>query len=282
MSTKIPSAIRNTVWNYYIGPDMKSGNCSCCKLEKISYVNFECGHVIAYSKGGETNIENLRPICSNCNKSMGTTCMTDFMEKYGLDKIKAKPISKDKTNEKKTNNKKNKKAPKRKRKVNNNEKIREKIEEKIKKLDGFNKFKLFGLLSSVDDIYTIVINDSQSRRIENKNENFDNFVFDHPYLARNQLLKYKHKINEDIIFKILDHKGVNFSLAFNSNINDLYEQLLHLIDKNDVKIYKSFLLQFKNNILEIFTKDELIYIANCGNIKLNKKMTRKIMMDNLI
>ena len=34
------------------------------------------------SKGGSTNIENLRPICSKCNGSMATQNMEEFMKKY--------------------------------------------------------------------------------------------------------------------------------------------------------------------------------------------------------
>jgi hypothetical protein len=33
-------------------------------------------------------IENLRPICSNCNKSIGSKDMDDFMTKYKIKKPK--------------------------------------------------------------------------------------------------------------------------------------------------------------------------------------------------
>ncbi|NDG68463.1 MAG: hypothetical protein EB135_03170, partial [Proteobacteria bacterium] len=41
---------------------------------------FECGHIIAEAKGGETSLENLRPICSTCNKSMKTINMNDYIK----------------------------------------------------------------------------------------------------------------------------------------------------------------------------------------------------------
>ena len=41
---------------------------------------FEAGHIIAERCGGPTNIENLRPICSLCNRSMGLKNMIDFMK----------------------------------------------------------------------------------------------------------------------------------------------------------------------------------------------------------
>ena len=52
--------------------------------ETISVHNFECGHVVAESKGGITCISNLRPICSRCNASIGTDNMIDFMKRYGF------------------------------------------------------------------------------------------------------------------------------------------------------------------------------------------------------
>ena len=55
------------------------GNCFCCQ-DEIDSKHFECGHVIAKSKGGDTSIDNLRPVCSLCNKSMGTKNMMVYME----------------------------------------------------------------------------------------------------------------------------------------------------------------------------------------------------------
>jgi len=48
--------------------------------------DFHCGHVIAEAKGGETVIENLRPICKKCNLSMGTDNLNDFRKRYGFDR----------------------------------------------------------------------------------------------------------------------------------------------------------------------------------------------------
>lgn len=45
--------------------------------------NFEAGHVIPESKGGKTHIENLLPICSTCNKSMGNRfTIHEFSKKF--------------------------------------------------------------------------------------------------------------------------------------------------------------------------------------------------------
>jgi len=80
----IPHALRRTVWNTYIGEDIGSTECYVGCKTKISQMTFECGHIEAESKGGLTNLENLRPICSSCNKSMGTRNMHDFMKTFGF------------------------------------------------------------------------------------------------------------------------------------------------------------------------------------------------------
>lgn len=79
---KIPKAIRTIVWNKYIGAGLTSGRCMCCRSELISFNNWHCGHVIAESKGGDLNINNLRPICAPCNQSMGTRSMNEFTSEY--------------------------------------------------------------------------------------------------------------------------------------------------------------------------------------------------------
>ena len=38
--------------------------------------------VIAESKGGDTNIANLRPVCAACNLSMGVMSMNEFTTKF--------------------------------------------------------------------------------------------------------------------------------------------------------------------------------------------------------
>ena len=78
---KIPATIRNQVWSKY--NNIKDPKCWCCKTEPITRNNFECGHVISEYNKGTVHLDNLRPICSLCNKSMGTKNMIEFMEKYG-------------------------------------------------------------------------------------------------------------------------------------------------------------------------------------------------------
>lgn len=79
----IPKAVRDKVWDRYIGIEKGISKCICCRTQQIAQNNFECGHVVAEAKGGGVTVANLRPICSLCNRSMGTTQMLQFMRKHG-------------------------------------------------------------------------------------------------------------------------------------------------------------------------------------------------------
>lgn len=80
---KIPSKVRMDVWATYIGEDMAKHKCICCKRVTIKQTDFEVGHVLSEAHGGTLEINNLRPICSVCNKSMGSRNMLDFVKQYG-------------------------------------------------------------------------------------------------------------------------------------------------------------------------------------------------------
>jgi hypothetical protein len=74
----IPKSLKIAVWNKYIGEDIGKAKCLCCNLTDITQLKFHTGHIIAEANGGESNIDNLRPICETCNKSMGTKNMEEF------------------------------------------------------------------------------------------------------------------------------------------------------------------------------------------------------------
>lgn len=68
---KIPKALREALWVQYCG---KSFEVKCrttwCQNQITAY-DFHAGHNIPESRGGPTTLENLVPICSRCNLSMG-------------------------------------------------------------------------------------------------------------------------------------------------------------------------------------------------------------------
>jgi hypothetical protein len=75
----IPSTVKKLVWNTNIGEEIGKTKCLCCKSTDITQMSFNCGHIIAEVNGGNTIVSNLKPICQNCNSSMGTKNMNEFM-----------------------------------------------------------------------------------------------------------------------------------------------------------------------------------------------------------
>ena len=84
----IPKCLKRDVWHKYIGKGKGNGKCYCCQNDMDCFV-FECGHIEAEINGGKTNLENLRPICGLCNKSMGSKNMIVFMNKHGYKRKKS-------------------------------------------------------------------------------------------------------------------------------------------------------------------------------------------------
>ncbi len=78
----IPKKLKTEVWNQYVGEDIGSTLCLCCNKTKITQSNFHCGHILAEANGGTTHISNLKPICAQCNLSMGIKNMNDFSKLF--------------------------------------------------------------------------------------------------------------------------------------------------------------------------------------------------------
>jgi|LakMenE01Jun11ns_1017448.scaffolds.fasta_scaffold9856589_3 hypothetical protein len=76
----ISATIKRLVWNSNIGEEIGKSKCMCCQVTDITQMSFNCGHIIAEYNGGETIVSNLKPICQNCNSSMGTKNMKDFIK----------------------------------------------------------------------------------------------------------------------------------------------------------------------------------------------------------
>lgn len=74
---KIPKALREQVWLLHCGQHFSTKCCVTWCKNIITPFNFEVGHNIPKSKGGATEIANLRPICSQCNKSMSNLYTID-------------------------------------------------------------------------------------------------------------------------------------------------------------------------------------------------------------
>jgi hypothetical protein len=73
----IPKPIKEAVWRKMYGTDVE-GQCSVCRQNTISAFRFHCGHILAVSKTGTNEIDNLLPICDICNLSMGNEDLGTF------------------------------------------------------------------------------------------------------------------------------------------------------------------------------------------------------------
>ena len=76
----ISATIKRLVWNTNIGEDVGKSKCMCCNSTDITQMSFNCGHIVAEANGGDTIVSNLKPICQNCNSSMGIKNMEEFMK----------------------------------------------------------------------------------------------------------------------------------------------------------------------------------------------------------
>ena len=79
---QIPKALKKLVWDTWVGPDIGCTKCLCCNHEEIRQIEFHCGHIVSEATGGQTTVNNLRPICAQCNLSMGKMNMLEFRNQY--------------------------------------------------------------------------------------------------------------------------------------------------------------------------------------------------------
>ena len=89
-SRRIPPKLRKQVWEFYsLNPKNTTNPCFVCQ-DKINVWDFECGHVQSHAEGGPISLENLRPICGSCNKSMGSTNLFEYKKTFysGSKKVK--------------------------------------------------------------------------------------------------------------------------------------------------------------------------------------------------
>jgi len=72
---------KGTIWRKNNGT-LECVLCPVCSLNTISIGSFHAGHILPESKGGMMCLENIIPICSDCNSHMGSRHLYWFAWHY--------------------------------------------------------------------------------------------------------------------------------------------------------------------------------------------------------
>ena len=82
---RIDAGLRIKVWEKYIGQKTRS-KCFCCYNKVITPFSncntFQAGHIISHANGGKATIDNLLPICRDCNMNMSAVNWNDYVERH--------------------------------------------------------------------------------------------------------------------------------------------------------------------------------------------------------
>lgn len=76
IKTRIPADIRMQVWRNLYNTSLMGKCYTCCK--ELSYIDMECGHIVARALNGPDTVENLLPVCKTCNKDMGVMNLLEY------------------------------------------------------------------------------------------------------------------------------------------------------------------------------------------------------------
>ena len=67
----ISKILKIAVWENYTNKYKIKCPIDICR-NIITALNFDCGHIMSERNGGKLELDNLRPICHQCNCSMGS------------------------------------------------------------------------------------------------------------------------------------------------------------------------------------------------------------------
>lgn len=82
-SKRVSPKMRDQLWYEYYGTSIE-GICWACNEVIIQGSKWHASHVTAASKGGPTEITNLRPCCQSCNLRMNNQNLYAFIEQQGM------------------------------------------------------------------------------------------------------------------------------------------------------------------------------------------------------
>lgn len=77
----VPKGVKATIWDEYVGKDKRRALCICCCDREIEINSCEYGHIVSEKDGGQASVENLLPICGQCNRSMGAEHMGEYVQR---------------------------------------------------------------------------------------------------------------------------------------------------------------------------------------------------------
>lgn len=78
----IPKKVRSDLWKRYFGRTM-DGECQICQdTIEFDSSKWHAGHIIPDVEGGTTELDNLAPLCSDCNLSMSKSNAIDWARQY--------------------------------------------------------------------------------------------------------------------------------------------------------------------------------------------------------
>jgi len=79
----IPKWLKIQVWETKIGKQYSS-KCFWCKRQEITPFRFHCGHIVSKKNGGKATLENLIPLCAECNTSINSKDMIPLGVECGI------------------------------------------------------------------------------------------------------------------------------------------------------------------------------------------------------
>ena len=79
----IPPKLRKNVWTKYYNNNSES-LCPIIGCQNKMSINkeysWECGHIKSHFNKGETNLDNLKPLCTSCNRKMSSKDWNEYSE----------------------------------------------------------------------------------------------------------------------------------------------------------------------------------------------------------
>lgn len=78
---KIQPQLRDQVWEKRCG-ELKKGECFVCNGEIKFPSQFHCGHIVSVKDGGSNTVENLEPVCIQCNLDMGSMNLHEYKKLF--------------------------------------------------------------------------------------------------------------------------------------------------------------------------------------------------------